>query len=130
MTNILRDVDEDAGMGRLYLPREALERAGIRGDDPAAVLADPRLGEACAEVVARARGHFAEAHRAIAAGVPLAGYFVWSLLDNFEWAEGLSDRFGIVYIDYATLRRTPKASAQWYSDVIARNMVEVEGGTL
>jgi beta-glucosidase len=70
------------------------------------------------------RDHFAAARRAIAAGVPLAGYFVWSLFDNFEWAEGLSDRFGIIYIDYATLRRIPKASALWFKDVIARNAVD------
>jgi beta-glucosidase len=76
------------------------------------------------------RDHFAAAHRAIAAGVPLAGYFVWSLFDNFEWAEGLSDRFGIVYVDFERLRRTPKASAQWFRDVIARNAVEVEGDSL
>jgi beta-glucosidase len=70
------------------------------------------------------RAHFAAAHRAIAAGVPLAGYFVWSLFDNFEWAEGLSDRFGIVYVDFATQRRIPKESALWFSRVIAANAVE------
>jgi phytoene synthase len=63
LTNILRDIDEDAAIGRLYLPREALQAAGITTTDPAAVLAHPRLGEACAEVVARAQGHFAEADR-------------------------------------------------------------------
>ena len=63
LTNILRDVDEDAAIGRLYLPREALQAANILTNDPAAVLAHPRLGEACAEVVARAQGHFAEADR-------------------------------------------------------------------
>ena len=63
LTNILRDIDEDAEIGRLYLPREALHEAGITTTDPAAVLAHPRLGEACAEVVARAQGHFAEADR-------------------------------------------------------------------
>jgi beta-glucosidase len=61
--------------------------------------------------------------------VPLAGYFAWSLFDNFEWAEGLSDRFGIVYVDYATLRRTPKVSALWFKDVIASNVVEAEAAT-
>jgi beta-glucosidase len=69
--------------------------------------------------------HFLAAHRAIAAGVPLAGYFVWSLFDNFEWAEGLSDRFGIVHVDFATQRRTPKASALWLKRVIAMNSVEL-----
>jgi phytoene synthase len=63
LTNILRDIDEDAAIGRLYLPREALRDAGILNPDPAAALAHPRLGEACEQVVARARTHFAEADR-------------------------------------------------------------------
>jgi squalene synthase HpnD len=61
LTNILRDLDEDAGVGRLYLPREALQAAGIEGSDPWAVLAHPALGQACGAVVERARVHFAEA---------------------------------------------------------------------
>ncbi len=65
--------------------------------------------------------HFRAAHEAIEQGVNLAGYFVWSLLDNFEWAEGYSKRFGIVHVDYPTQRRTPKTSALWYADVIGRN---------
>jgi squalene synthase HpnD len=63
LTNILRDIDEDAAIGRLYLPREALQQAGVLNSDPAAVLAHPRLGEACEQVVERARTHFAEADR-------------------------------------------------------------------
>jgi beta-glucosidase len=65
--------------------------------------------------------HLRAAHRALEAGVNLRGYFVWSLLDNFEWAEGYGRRFGIVYVDYETQRRTPKRSALWYSTVIAAN---------
>jgi presqualene diphosphate synthase len=61
LTNILRDLDEDAAFGRLYLPAEALREAGIAATDPPAVLADPGLGKACARVVERARGHFIEA---------------------------------------------------------------------
>jgi presqualene diphosphate synthase len=61
LTNILRDLDEDAAFGRLYLPAEALREAGIAATDPPAVLAHPALGKACAPVVARARGHFIEA---------------------------------------------------------------------
>jgi beta-glucosidase len=57
---------------------------------------------------------------AIAAGADVRGYFVWSLLDNFEWGAGYGDRFGLVYVDYPTLRRIPKASARWYADRIAR----------
>ena len=64
------------------------------------------------------RRHFAAAARAMAEGVPLRGYFVWSLLDNFEWAFGYSKRFGITYIDYRTLERTPKDSFMWYRDMI------------
>jgi squalene synthase HpnD len=67
LTNILRDVDEDAERGRLYLPREALLASGIRSDDPAVVLAHPRLGEACMIVADRALGEFAGAERAMAA---------------------------------------------------------------
>jgi len=61
LTNILRDLDEDAAFGRLYLPAEALREAGIAATDPPAVLAHPTLGKACARVVERARGHFIEA---------------------------------------------------------------------
>ncbi len=67
------------------------------------------------------RTHFAAAHRAIQAGVPLAGYFVWSLLDNFEWSHGYSQRFGIVWVDYETQKRTLKESAKWYKNVIKKN---------
>ena len=55
---------------------------------------------------------------AIADGVDVHGYFVWSLLDNFEWGSGYSQRFGLVYVDYPTLRRLPKASFHWYADLI------------
>ena len=62
-----------------------------------------------------------QAQAAIAGGVPLAGYFAWSLMDNFEWAFGYSKRFGIVYIDYPTQRRIIKDSGYWYRDTIAAN---------
>jgi beta-glucosidase len=63
--------------------------------------------------------HLDAVARAVEHGVPVNGYFVWSLLDNFEWAYGYSQRFGIVYIDYETLERVPKASYGWYRDFIA-----------
>jgi beta-glucosidase len=64
-------------------------------------------------------GHLDALASAIAEGVPLRGYFLWSLLDNFEWAFGYSKRFGIVYVDFETLERVPKASFAWYRDFIA-----------
>jgi beta-glucosidase len=65
--------------------------------------------------------HLRACHRAIEAGVPLRGYFAWSLLDNFEWAFGYAKRFGLVYVDYRTQRRIPKTSARFYADVISHN---------
>ena len=65
--------------------------------------------------------HIEAAHDAIAEGVDLRGIMVWSLFDNFEWAEGYAHRFGIVHVDYETLVRTPKASAWWYAGVIRAN---------
>ncbi|MCW2944711.1 MAG: beta-galactosidase [Actinoallomurus sp.] len=64
------------------------------------------------------RDHIAAAGRAMEAGADVRGYFVWSLLDNFEWAYGYSKRFGVVHVDYATQRRTWKDSAHWYRDLI------------
>ena len=66
LTNILRDLDEDAALGRLYLPAEALREAGIATTDPAAALASPLVGTVCARVVERARGHFASADKIMA----------------------------------------------------------------
>jgi beta-glucosidase len=70
------------------------------------------------ERIAYLRDHIDAAGRAIEAGVDLRGYFCWSFLDNFEWAEGYQKRFGLVYIDYGTQRRIPKASAAYYASVI------------
>jgi beta-glucosidase len=71
--------------------------------------------------IAYLRGHIGAVREAMEQGADIRGYFVWSLLDNFEWAFGYSKRFGIVRVDYDTLARTPKASAQWYSSVIRAN---------
>ena len=69
------------------------------------------------------RAHLRAVHDAIAAGANVHGYYVWSLMDNFEWAHGYEPRFGIVRVDYETGNRIPKQSARWYSEVIAGNQV-------
>jgi beta-glucosidase len=66
-------------------------------------------------------GHIRAVHAAIEHGVDLRGYFCWSLLDNFEWAEGYAKRFGLVHVDFATQVRTLKQSAHWYAQIIASN---------
>ncbi len=71
------------------------------------------------ERVAYLRSHLAATHEALREGVDVRGYFVWSLLDNFEWAYGYAKRFGIVHVDYRTQRRTWKDSAHWYREVIS-----------
>jgi beta-glucosidase len=74
------------------------------------------------------RCHLRAAAAALAAGVDLRGYFVWSLLDNFEWSLGYAKRFGIVHVDYETQQRTPKASAHFYSGVIRSRGASLAGG--
>jgi beta-glucosidase len=69
------------------------------------------------------RDHILSARRALDDGVPLEGYFVWSLLDNFEWSHGFTRRFGLIAVDYETQERRPKDSAFWYRDVLAANAV-------
>ena len=70
------------------------------------------------------REHLLEVHRALGDGVPLKGCFAWSLLDNFEWAYGLSARFGLVHVDFATQDRIVKRSGRWYAEVARENAVE------
>lgn len=67
------------------------------------------------------RNYLTQLHRSVSEGVPVKGYFLWSLLDNYEWADGYEKRFGIHYVDFKTQKRTPKLSAAFYKDVIARN---------
>jgi beta-glucosidase len=80
--------------------------------DPEGEVDDP-------ERISYLNDHFSEALAAIGAGVDVRGYFVWSLLDNFEWADGYGRRFGLVYVDFGTQARIPKASARWYQRLIA-----------
>ena len=75
--------------------------------------------------IAYLRDHFAQARLAMDDGVDLRGYFVWSLLDNFEWSNGYSKRFGLIHVDYATQQRSIKDSGRWYAQVIAQSGVEI-----
>jgi beta-glucosidase len=88
---------------------------------PDVVDADGRIVDA--DRIEYLRTHLAAVHQAIEAGAPVAGYYVWSLLDNFEWAWGYGKRFGIVHVDYETQARTLKDSAHFYAGVIRRNGV-------
>ena len=65
--------------------------------------------------------YLTELSKAIAEGTPVLGYLQWSILDNFEWASGYDERFGLIYVDYATQQRIPKDSARWYAKVIETN---------
>ncbi|MFV0126565.1 GH1 family beta-glucosidase [Streptomyces sp. HMX112] len=79
------------------------------------------------ERIAYLHGHLEAVHRAMTDGADVRGYFLWSLMDNFEWAYGYAKRFGAVHVDYGTLRRTPKSSAHWYARVARSGELPVPG---
>lgn len=93
---------------------------GCSADD--VVTADGRVEDT--DRVMFLRNYLTNLHRAAVEGYPIKGYFLWSLMDNYEWADGYSKRFGIHYVDFKTQKRTPKLSAEWYKEVIAKNAVE------
>lgn len=104
-------------VGDLWKPKLLyISENGASADDP---LSNGRVDDA--DRVMYLRNYLGQFNRAIAEGYPLHGYFLWSLLDNFEWADGYGKRFGIHYVDFATQRRTPKLSAAWYREVIRQN---------
>ena len=108
-TTLLRRVHDDWGPIPI-----AITENGSAWDDPPARdgrIADPPR-------VAYLADHLMALADAVDAGVPVTDYFAWSLMDNFEWALGLSKRFGIVHVDYDTQERTPKDSARYYAEVI------------
>ncbi|MFF0832339.1 MULTISPECIES: GH1 family beta-glucosidase [unclassified Streptomyces] len=94
------------------LPLYITENGAAYDDKPDA---DGRVHDP--ERIAYLHGHLAAVRRAIGDGADVRGYYLWSLLDNFEWAYGYDKRFGAVYVDYSTLERTPKSSARWYGEV-------------
>ena len=115
LLDVLTRLGRDHGELPLYVAEN-----GAAFDDPPpvdGVVEDP-------DRVDYLRQHVGAVAAAIERGLDVRGYYVWSLLDNFEWAEGYSKRFGIVHVDYATQRRTPKRSALWY-----RHLIATEGAT-
>ena len=110
--DILTRVNRDYSFAKLYVTENGFSRT-VAPDSAGLIVDNERIGYH--------RDYLRQAHRAIQDGVPLAGYFAWSLLDNFEWAHGFRQRFGLVHVDFETLERTPKESAWWYRDVIRSN---------
>lgn len=107
----MRDRYADA-LPELYITESGCSYEDVPGPD--GVVAD-------SDRIAYLDGHTAAVAAAIAEGVNVGGYFAWSLMDNFEWAEGFEKRFGLVHVDFATQARTPKASYHWYRQKIATN---------
>ncbi len=109
LADLLIELHREYGPGRIVVT----ENGAAFDDEPApdGVVHDARR-------IAYLRDHIAAARAALEAGVPLAGFLVWSLLDNFEWAEGYAKRFGLVHVDFVNQERTPKESAAWYAGVI------------
>jgi len=107
---VLVRLHREYGVDSLYVTESGAAFDDERGDDG-------RVDDQ--DRVSYLEGYLDAALRARAEGIPLEGYFVWSLLDNFEWSEGYSKRFGIVYVDFETLERVPKSSFHWYRDRIA-----------
>jgi beta-glucosidase len=105
-------------VGRDYprVPLMVTENGAAFADE---VTADGRVNDH--QRLAYLDAHVRAAHRAVSEGVDLRGYLAWSLLDNFEWAEGYAMRFGLVHVDFATQRRTIKASGHWYGELARRN---------
>jgi beta-glucosidase len=115
MLEMLLRVHLEYGPAKIYVTENGASYAD--GPDASGRIADKKR-------VDFFRDHLLATHRAISLGVPVAGYFAWSLMDNFEWAHGYTQRFGITWVDYATQKRTPKESALWYRRVIAENGLE------
>jgi len=113
--NLLVRLKRDYAPGALLVTENGCAFADAPGPDGA--VDDPRRA-------AYYKSHFEAAHRAIADGVPLEGYCIWSFMDNFEWGHGFSKRFGFVYTDYETQRRIVKSSGRAYAEIIAANGLE------
>jgi beta-glucosidase len=106
-------------ISELWKPKAIyISENGCSADDP---LVAGRVDDS--DRVMYLRNYLTHLHRATAEDYPVAGYFLWSLMDNFEWADGYGKRFGVHYVDFATQQRIPKLSAHWYRELIKRNAV-------
>jgi beta-glucosidase len=114
LTRLLRRLREEYAAPPIYITENGAAYDDVVGDDGS--VDDPGR-------TAYFDGHLRAVHAAIEAGVDVRGYFAWSLLDNFEWAYGYRQRFGIVHVDYETQQRTPKASARYLADVARTNQL-------
>jgi beta-glucosidase len=110
LRTLARRLHREYGVQNIHLSEN-----GLAQDDP--VLPDGSIDDH--QRIAFLRAHVEAVAAALAEGLPLRGYFVWSLLDNVEWSLGLSQRFGLYHVDWTTLERRPKASAVWYRRLIA-----------
>jgi beta-glucosidase len=117
---LLTRLRDDYGPAAIYITENGAAFGDIRGHD--GQVHDPERRSYIAS-------HVDAVGRAAEEDVPVKGYFVWSLLDNFEWAFGYSKRFGIVYVDFPTLERVPKDSFHWYRDFIAGQRAAAPAGT-
>lgn len=113
--SVLLDIKENYGNPKIYITENGCAFKDIPDDN--GFVSDWQR-------VNFLRSHLLALHDALQAGVNLHGYYVWSLMDNFEWAHGFAPRFGLVRVDYQTQRRIPKQSALWYREVISRNGFE------
>ena len=109
LRDLLVDVGRNYPVGNLYVTENGAAFPDVW--DGGDTVSDPRR-------VDYLRSHITACAEAIEQGAPLRGYFVWSLMDNFEWAEGYTKRFGIIYIDYPTQHRVIKESGHWYATLL------------
>ncbi len=116
LTNVLKDIQQRYHPAKIYVT----ENGCAMPDTPNDTGAINDWGR-----IDYLRTHLHAIHTAIQSGVNVGGYFVWSLMDNFEWAEGYRPRFGLVHVNYDFQKRTPKASAIWYKHVIADNGIAI-----
>jgi len=114
LTDLLVRLHQDYAPGEMYITEN-----GIALPEPAE--GPDEIDDA--RRIAYLRNHLLAAHRAIEAGVPLRGYFHWSLMDNFEWGHGYTKRFGLFRVNFETCERTPKKSAREYREIVAANAV-------